>query len=67
MTISNHLFGLIQCYSEQGVCYFRDYSFNPIFLLIIYTCLTEIILLLIFLVSYIIFYQIWRKDVRKKI
>ena len=26
--ITNHFFNLIQCYSEQGVCYFRDYSFG---------------------------------------
>jgi hypothetical protein len=35
MTISNHLFGLIQCYLEQGVCYYKDFGFNPGFLLVL--------------------------------
>jgi uncharacterized membrane protein len=24
MVITNHLFGLVQCYSEIGMCYFKD-------------------------------------------
>ena len=39
MVITDHLFGLIQCYSEVGDCRIGDYSFNimlmtPLYLLI---------------------------------
>ena len=28
MSITNHFFNLIQCYSEQGCCYYKDYDFG---------------------------------------
>ena len=33
MVITNHLFGLAQCYSEVGDCRIEDYSFNIMFML----------------------------------
>ena len=33
--ITKHLFGLVECYECQGTCYYKDLSFNPIFLDII--------------------------------
>lgn len=49
MTISNHFFGLIQCYSEQGTCYIGNYNFNIMFISVIY-------LLIILIVATILFY-----------
>ena len=57
MTISNHLFGLIQCYSEVGDCRVFDHSFNimlmfPIELLIYSVIIVTIIFLLLKLYHY---------------
>jgi hypothetical protein len=34
--ISKHFFNLIECYSEQGVCYLGNQEFNPILLFAFY-------------------------------
>lgn len=44
MTITEHFFGLIQCYSEQGICYFRDFEFNPGFLVLFYFFIAAVII-----------------------
>lgn len=49
MTITNHFFGLIQCYSEQGVCYMGEYfEFNPGLLVLLYVAIGLVILSIIF-------------------
>jgi len=47
MSISDHFFGLIQCYSEQGVCYYKDFAFNGGFVTILYFALFGVIFSLI--------------------
>jgi len=49
MTITNHFFGLIKCYSEQGICYIGNYDFNIMFISIIY-------LVIIFIIATVLFY-----------
>ena len=49
--ITDHFFNLIQCYSEQGVCYFRDYAMNPMMLPILW------IVLVIYVIGFMSFFM----------
>lgn len=46
--ITKHLFGLIECYSEVGDCRIDSFSFNPIWLFLIYPLIGIVICFLIF-------------------
>ena len=37
--MEQHLFGLVQCYTEMGLCEFRGHEFNVGFLMLIYSAL----------------------------
>ena len=50
--ITKELFGLVQCYTEQGTCYFNDFNFNIMFMPIIYIAFFG---LLIGLLSFIVY------------
>lgn len=65
MTISNHLFGLIQCYSEQGLCYYKDFGFNAGFLTIIYFGLFGIALCFLWFIA-IYISQIYKNKNKNK-
>lgn len=48
MTITEHLFGLVECYSEQGVCYMGEYfEFHPGMLVLLYVAVGIVILSII--------------------
>jgi hypothetical protein len=55
--ITNHFFNLIQCYSEQGLCYFKDYSFGMLSTIIV--PLSYFILVGLFILA---FYIGWKLD-----
>lgn len=42
--IIEHFLGLIECYTEQGVCYFKNFEFNIMFMPLIYVLIFTIIL-----------------------
>ena len=44
MTITEHFFGLIQCYSEQGICNIGNYDFNIMLIIPLYILVITIIL-----------------------
>jgi hypothetical protein len=50
MVITEHLFGLIQCYSEVGVCSIGDHNFNIMLMTPLYMLIALVIVsLLMFL------------------
>ena len=44
MVITNELFGLVQCYSEQGMCYFKDVALSPHLVLMSYLFMYVVII-----------------------
>jgi len=66
MVITNHLFGLVQCYSEIGMCYFKDNipvtPYFPEFLFLGTAC--TIIILLIIIYNYFKI-EINKKEIKK--
>jgi hypothetical protein len=54
--ITNHFFNLIQCYSEQGVCYYKDYCFG-----IISSAIVPICWFILFILIYLGFMFIYTK------
>lgn len=55
--ITKHIFGLIECYTEQGVCYYNEFGFNPGFLLILKLGLLCVVITSLY-VSYLFFKQL---------
>jgi len=51
--ITNEFFGLIQCYTEQGVCYFNSHSFNIMFMPVLYVAFFGLLIGLLCWIVYI--------------